>query len=218
MLPKLVVYNSVSIDCAITDFNANVPLHYQVLCSVGVDALLAGSATAKSGIKQVYQTVPPEEPSDFQKPAIEPNDQRLLWVIADSRGALEGLLHVHRKSGYTKDIVVLVSKATPQHYLTYLATRNYDFIIAGDDHVDYRLALEQLNKRYGIEAIATDTGGVLVSHLLDAGLVDEVHLLVAPEIVGEKVICLFRSLRHAVPLELLECKQHVQHCGHILFE
>ena len=49
---------------------------------------------------------------------------------------MQGLMHVHRKSGYAKDIIVLVSNGTPKAYLDYLKERNYDFIVAGRDHVD----------------------------------------------------------------------------------
>ena len=50
----------------------------------------------------------------------------------------------------------------------------------------------------------TDTGGVLASVLLEQGLVDEVQLLVAPEIVGKDAVNLFRSLNKPVKLALLK--------------
>lgn len=203
MLPKVIVYNSVSVDGAIKDFDIDVGLHYQVLNRMGADALLAGSATAKSGIELFNKTVPPEELSDFAKPKAEPGDERLIWVVADSRAILKGLLHVHRRSGYARDIVVLVSTETADEYLDYLQERHYDFIVAGDDHVDYRAALEELNKRYGIKTVITDSGGVLASVLLESGLVDEVQLLVAPEIVGKKAIHLFRMLKGNMKLQLI---------------
>lgn len=204
MLPKVVVYNSVSVDGAIKDFDVDVQLHYEVLGRIGADALLAGSNTAKTGVELFMKTVPPEEPSDFFKPNLQEDDDRPIWVIADSRGVLQGVLHIHRKSGYAKDIVLLVSSRTSGAYLDYLKARNYDFIVAGDDHVDYRAALEELNKCYGIRTVVTDTGGVLAGILLESGLVDEVQLLVSPEIVGKKAVNLFRTLSQAVKLELIK--------------
>jgi 2,5-diamino-6-(ribosylamino)-4(3H)-pyrimidinone 5'-phosphate reductase len=203
MLPKVVVYNSVSVDGAIKDFDVDIGLHYEVLGQMGAEALLAGSNTAKTGIELFMKTVPPEEPSDFTKPMVEAGDQRPLWVIADSRGIMQGLMHVHRKSGYAKDIAVLVSNSTPKGYIEYLTARNYDYIVAGSDHVDYKAAFEELNRRYGVKTIVTDSGGVLAAVLLEQELVDEVKLLVAPEIVGKKAVNLFRSLNHSVKLELV---------------
>ncbi len=202
MLPKVVVYNSVSVDGAIKDFDINIQLHYAIAGRFGADALLAGSTTAKTGIEMFMQTVPAEEASDFSKPEVDPEDKRPWWIIADSRGILQCLMHVHRRSGYAKDIIILVSNSTPKAYLDYLKERNYDFIVAGSDHVDLRLALEELNKRYGIKTVMADTGGVLASVLLEQGLVDEVQLLVTSEIVGKNAVNLFRSLNKPVKLEL----------------
>ncbi|MGD6850618.1 MAG: RibD family protein [Candidatus Bathyarchaeia archaeon] len=203
MLPKVVVYNSVSVDGAIKDFDVDIALHYEVLGRFGADALLAGSQTAKSGIELFLKEVPPEEESDYQKPLTKAGDDRPIWIIPDSRGILQGLLHVHRKSGYAKDIVVLVSKSTPKQYLAYLVERHYDYIVAGDDHVDYRVALEELNSRYNVEKVVTDSGGILAGVLFEQGLVDELHLLVAPELVGKKAVTLFRNLGGSVKLELI---------------
>lgn len=205
MLPKVVVFNSVSVDGSIKDFDVDVALHYEVLDRVGIDALLAGSATAKLGIELFVPTVPSETPSDFQRPQ-NPDKDAPWWIIPDSRGTMQGLLHVHRNSGYAKDIIVLVSSSTPKDYLDYLAKRNYDYIVAGDDHVDYRVALMELNKRYGIKTVATDSGGILASVLLEQGLVDEVQLLIAPEIVGQKAVNLFRTLNHNKKLKLVSCE------------
>jgi len=157
------------------------------------------------GIELFVPTVPPETPSDFHRPK-EPDKDAPWWIIPDSRGIMQGLLHVHRNSGYAKDIIVLVSSSTPKGYLDYLAKRNYDYIVAGENHVDYKVALMELSKRYGIKTVATDSGGVLASVLLEQGLVDEVQLLIAPEIVGKKAVNLFRTLNHNIKLQLVSCE------------
>jgi len=204
MLPKVVICNSVSVDGSIKDFDVDIALHYEVLGRLGADALLVGSNTAKTGIELFLKTIPPEKPSDFFKPKVESGDERPLWVIADSRGILQGLMHVHRNSGYAKDIIVLVSNKTPKSYIDYLTERHYDLILAGDNYVDYHLALEALNTRYNIKTVTTDSGGLLASVLLERGLVDEVHLIVSPQIVGKKSVNLFRSLKNSIQLRLVK--------------
>jgi 2,5-diamino-6-(ribosylamino)-4(3H)-pyrimidinone 5'-phosphate reductase len=119
MLPKVIVYDSVSIDGAIKDFDINIPLHYMVASRFGADVFLVGSVTSKTGIEMFMQTVPKEEPKDFSKPKIEPNDQRPVWAIVDSRGTMQGLMHVNRRSEYAKNVIVLVSNSTPTAYLDY---------------------------------------------------------------------------------------------------
>ena len=59
-----------------------------------------------------------------------------------------------------------------------------EFIVAGDDHVDLRAALEELNARCGVKVIRVDSGGILNGVLLRAGLVDEVSVIVDPCLTG----------------------------------
>ena len=59
-----------------------------------------------------------------------------------------------------------------------------EYIIAGDDHVDLRAALEELNARHGVKVVRVDSGGTLNGVLLRAGLVDEISVLINPCLVG----------------------------------
>jgi len=43
--------------------------------------------------------------------------------------------------------------AGPDGYLRYPEERQYDHFIVGEDHVDYRAALELLSERYGIRRV-----------------------------------------------------------------
>ena len=178
------------------------------------EAYLVGSATSKTGIEMFMKTVPAEEPKDFIKPTVAADDKRPICVIADSRGTMQGLMHVNRRSEYTKNNIVLTSETTPKAYMDYLKERNYDVIQTGKDHVDLKAALEELNSRYGVKTVLTDTGGVLASVLLDQGLADEIQLLVTSEIVGKNAVTQFRTLNKAAKLELL--KSEVMDKTHVL--
>ncbi len=92
--------------------------------------------------------------------------------------------HHLRNSGIWRDFVALVSTSTPREYLDYLKERQIGTIVAGDDHVDMRSALTELNQRYGVRIMRMDSGGTLNGVMLRAGLVDEVSVLVHPCLVG----------------------------------
>ncbi|MDD4448229.1 MAG: dihydrofolate reductase family protein, partial [Methanothrix sp.] len=62
--------------------------------------------------------------------------------------------------------------------------RHIDCIIAGEDHVDLRAALQEMNSRYGVLVVRVDAGGTLNGLLLRKGLVAEVSLLIYPSLVG----------------------------------
>jgi len=205
MLPKVIIHNLISLDGCIDGFEPEIGNYYRIAAGFGANAILFGSNTIEKAIPEV----PPETEADFKKPEPMPDDKRPLWVIVDSRGWLRNL-HIFRHSEYCRDIVVLVSEATPQTYLKdYLGKRQYDYIVAGEDKVDYRLALEELNKRYGVKSVRTDSGGILNSVLLEQGLVDEISLVVSPLLVGKGHTNIFRSLNlpvDSIKLKPLKCE------------
>ncbi|AAM07709.1 TPA: RibD family protein [Methanosarcina acetivorans] len=204
MLPKLVIHNTISLDGSTIGFSANLDVHYGILGSYEPDAMIVGSNTAKTGTQFFCEKIPPEEEADFKKPEILPEDTRAYWMIADSRGILEGMMHVFRRSEYCKDVIVLVSEKTPEPYLNYLKERNYDFIQAGAERVDVRQALEIANEKYGFKLVVSDSGGILNSILLEQGIVEEISLVLTPEIVGKNGTNLFRGVEKAgIQLELI---------------
>ncbi|WP_406656395.1 RibD family protein [Methanolobus sp. ZRKC2] len=198
MLPEIIMHNTISLDGTIKEFDIDLDLHYQILSSFNPDATLVGSVTAKTGIEMFIENIPQEESSDFTKPPIEENGDSQFcnpyWIIVDSKGVLEGLLHVYRRSEHCRDIVVLVSEETPRSYIDYLQERNYEYIVSGKEQVDYKKALEICRKRYDFKRVVIDSGNTLCGILLDKGLVDRVSLIISPVIVGKEALSLFGKI------------------------
>ncbi len=199
--------NSVSADCSVKDFETDIGLHYEIADKVRADAHLIGSETARLGIELFTEEVPPEEASDFVRPLAKSDDVRPVWVISDAKGKLKGLMHVYRRSCYCRDVIALVANRTPGDYVNYLKERNYNILTAGDESVDFRDALDKLAMYYNVKSVLTESGGGLTSHLLREGLVDEVHLVISPVIVGKAATSLFRYLDSKVNLELIRSER-----------
>jgi len=187
MLPRVIVHNTVSVDGCIEGHDRRTALYYQLAGAFGADTVLEGADTAL----QPEDAIPPEGPLDSEKPRRDPGLP--LKVIPDSRGRLRNW-HVHRRDQHYADVAALVSHATAAEFLRYLSDRNIDYVVAGDDHVDYRRAFELLYERFGTRVIRTDSGGVLASILFREGLVSELSLLVNPALVGTSARALFRTL------------------------
>lgn len=184
-------------------------LHYQIAGWYKPDAHLIGSNTIRTGIDLFGGGVPPESSSDFQKPK---RDKKIpLWVIIDSRGTLEGLLHTCRRFELCRDVVVLVSKKTSKRYLRYLQNRHYDYHCVGTSSVDLEEALHLLSKKYHVKKVLTDTGRILGNLLLNQGLVDEISLLVHPVIVGKESYNIFYDIEKNLAVSLVKCKRMEQH-------
>jgi 2,5-diamino-6-(ribosylamino)-4(3H)-pyrimidinone 5'-phosphate reductase len=207
MSPRVIMYNSISLDGSVKDFELDVGLHYELADKVKADAHLIGSETAKTGIEIFTEQVPPEEQSDFVKPVAKPEDKKPIWVISDSGGKLKGLLHVYRRSCYCRDVIILVTNKTHDDYIAYLKERNYNMIIAGDEKVDFRVDLDKLALLYNLKTVLTDSGGGLNSVLIQEGLVDELSLLISPMIVGKSATNLFRYVENKVNLELIRTER-----------
>ncbi|MDD1730339.1 MAG: RibD family protein [Methanospirillum sp.] len=190
MIPKISMYNLASLDGRI-DWIINSPetmyRYYTLAFHWRSDAILIGSNTLVALGEE-----DPNEAEFSQKPEQNPPppgtehlmyEPKPLLVIVDSSGRVHNY-RMLQKEPWWRDMVVLCSKTTPQSYLEYLCSRQVNYIIAGDDHVDIRSALEELNRQYGVITIRTDTGGVLNGILLREGLVDEVSVLIGPMMIG----------------------------------
>jgi 2,5-diamino-6-(ribosylamino)-4(3H)-pyrimidinone 5'-phosphate reductase len=190
-------------------------LHYQIAGKYAADAHLIGSNTAKVGVELFSNGVPVEEAVDFKKPQRDTNLP--YWVIVDSKGTLQGMLHLCRRFEYSKDVIVLVSEQTSQSYLNYLKERNYDYVITGKSHVDLPAALEILNEKYDIRTVLTDTGRVLADLLLNEGLVSELSLLIHPIVVGKDAYSLFTDLTRKVNISLKQQRAFGDGCVWLIY-
>jgi riboflavin biosynthesis pyrimidine reductase len=111
---------------------------------------------------------------DYQAPgahppyavAVDPRG-RLLW----SASAIDG-----------DHVVAILGGGISDDYLAALRERGVSYLLAsaGDDEVDFALALEKLAAIFGIRTLLLEGGGKINGSMLQAGLVDEVSLLVAP--------------------------------------
>ena len=204
-MPKVIIHNSISVDGSLSSFEPNMELHYELAGRYKPDIHLIGSNTITAGIELYGDGVPLEESTDFEKP--KRNKNLPLWVLIDSKGKLEGMLHTCRRFEMCRNVIVLVSQATPQRYLKYLDERHYDHHCVGRGSVDVRRALQLLSQEYDAKTILTDAGRILGNILLNQGLVDEISLLVHPVIVGKKTYSMFSDIRRNLEVTLVKCER-----------
>lgn len=213
---KIILHNSLSLDGSLTGFEPNMELHYRIAGMFKPQVHLIGSNTITAGIELYGTGVPPEKPSDFQKP--KRNKKLPSWVIIDSKGKLQGLLHTCRQFEQVRDVILLVSQTTPKRYLRYLDERQYEYHIVGKNSVDLPEALALLAKTYQVKTIVTDTGRILGNLLLNQGLVDEISLLVHPVIVGKTAYPMFSDINKNLDGTLVKCEQLEKHYIWLLYK
>lgn len=186
MRPRVIVHNGVSVNGMLTGFEVEMGLYYRLAGLLRCEADLVGADTilaAPEG-RQV------DDPSRSCAPQTGPGS---ILVVPDSRGRVRcwGFL---RDSGFWGRAVSLVTAATPREHLDYLERIGVETIQAGGERVDLAAALAELAVRFDVARLRTDSGGTLNGALLDAGLVDEVSLVVFPvAATGPDRVPLFRT-------------------------
>lgn len=80
----------------------------------------------------------------------------------------------------TAHVLEVLSGQASNAYKAFLRKLGISYIIAGTETLDYGVALSKLKKLFGIETLMLGGGGVLNWSFIQAGMCDEVSLVVAP--------------------------------------
>ncbi len=104
-------------------------------------------------------------------------------------------------------LICVVSERVPMEYLAMLRNTRISYVVSGESAVDLALALDLLAEHFGIRRLLLEGGGHINGGFLEAGLVDELSLLIAPGIDGRHEIgAVFDGVSSrvgkAVPLKL----------------
>lgn len=109
-------------------------------------------------------------------------------------------------------LICIVSESVSEEYLDLLRDKGISCIVAGSPKIDLVQAMGSLGKYFGVRRLLLEGGGHINGAFLDAGLVDEVSLLLAPGIDGRQgVPAVFDGISPgkstAVPLKLKSVEQ-----------
>ncbi|WP_216852765.1 RibD family protein [Phytoactinopolyspora halotolerans] len=147
----------------------------------GSGSLVHDSAGPLTGLSMEIDEPAAELFTDFLPEEVVGRPGHEMWfTVVDSRGRV----HWHTKSNGEYDALVLVARATPPEYLSYLRRERISYLVAGETRVDLAAALRRMRDRLGVTCVMSTAGGGLNGALLRAGLIDEIHLSVCPAAIG----------------------------------
>lgn len=113
-------------------------------------------------------------------------DARMHYVSVDPSGKLgwetNTLQYEDRAPAHV--VEVLTEKAS-NAYRAFLRRMEISYIVAGKDQLDCKVAAEKLKSLFEIETLLVSGGGFINWSFLQAGLVDELSLVIAPMADGE---------------------------------
>jgi 2,5-diamino-6-(ribosylamino)-4(3H)-pyrimidinone 5'-phosphate reductase len=109
-------------------------------------------------------------------------------------------------------LICVMSERAPKDYLFMLREMEISYIVTGKTSVNLAKAVELLGQHFDIKTLLLEGGGHINGAFLEAGLVDEVSLLMVPGIDGRHEIpAVFDGVRiakkEAVSLKLISVEQ-----------
>ena len=106
------------------------------------------------------------------------NDSKELEISVDNKGVLlwDKTKNEHR--------LCIVSEKASTEYLEYLKSLGISYIATGKEQIDLRRAVEILQSEFGVDRLAVVGGGKINGGFLQAGLIDELSLMIGPGIDG----------------------------------
>lgn len=120
-------------------------------------------------------------------------DEKHNYIITfDTKGKCNCIKNIVDYFGESRDLMVL-SKLTPKSYLAHLRTLEIPYIIAGEESINLKLALEKLKELFGIETIILCGGSVINGAFIKENLVDELSLVIAPYVEGSEQYSIFNT-------------------------
>ena len=124
-----------------------------------------------------------DDPQLTARPGGVTAERQPMRIVADSRGRTPPGAKVLAAGGKT---IIATTNASPEAWRREVEARGAEALVLpadSDGHVDLRALTSELGRR-GVLSLLVEGGGVLHAGFFAAGLVDKVHAIIAPKIVG----------------------------------
>lgn len=197
------------IDCEMTGKLPGVEEYYPLLAELNFDAVISGRVTAELEIAEKGKFINEKftclDNGTFSNKA---DSSKKFEVIVDTKGTLLW----KNNNEYDKNILIITSEQVSKEYLEYLDKKNISYIVAGKETIDLARAMEILKDTFNVEKVGVVGGPTINTAFLDAGLLDEIIILIGAGIDGRAsypvVFYSENDNRPLLPMELVEVKQY----------
>ena len=148
------------------------------------DAVISGATTAAEIYASIITDNLPEVQETYPRSDWQAAKADKYAVIIDGQGT------VHWQSGMVErrdgkmHVVTILQENVSDTYIAHLRQAGVSYVFAGKDSLDLPLAVRKLKERFGIEKILLSGGGIVDWAFLQAGLIDEISLVIPPVIDG----------------------------------
>jgi 2,5-diamino-6-(ribosylamino)-4(3H)-pyrimidinone 5'-phosphate reductase len=142
--------------------------------------VLEGSGTFVAGDAGAVHFPDTSVPAEVLWTDFLPYRSRRWFAVVDAR---DRVAWAHKGDNGTS-LLVIASRSTPLPYLAHLRQERIPYLLAGARRVDLASALAKIRAQLGAQCLVSEAGGGLNGALLRAGLVDELHIITVPALIG----------------------------------
>lgn len=169
------------IDCDMTSKLPGVKYYYPLLEELDLPTTITGKVTAELEIAEPGKFIAKQNVPVLREIISKKVDNTAGYeVIVDTKGTLL----CKNDDQYDQPHIIVTSMQVSQDYLDYLDEKNISYIVTGNTMIDLARAVEILHQTFGVERLGVVGGASINTSFLDAGLLDEVVLLVGAGIDG----------------------------------
>lgn len=168
------------IDCAMTSQLSGVSDYYTTLDEIDVPTTVSGRVTAELEMAMPGNFKPDNEETYACEGFSKKADAKGYEVIIDTKGTLLW----DDANGMSKPYLIIVSENVTKEYLNYLDSKNISWIACGKERVNLERASEILAEEFGVERMGIVGGSKINTAFLEAGLLDEISILIGAGIDG----------------------------------
>ncbi len=193
--PYIICHMVTSIDGKVTgDFlfrpecEKATEIYYDINRNLKSDGFICGRVTMEGSFTNGWypdlSKYEPKEKTDYI-----PDDLSGFYAVAfDRKGRLgwRSARIIDDDPGYGgAQIIEVLTEQVDERFLGYLKTMNIPYIFAGENEIDIEAALRKLKNIFGAETLLLEGGSVINGAFLRAGVIDELSLVVSPNIADK---------------------------------
>ncbi len=132
----------------------------------------------KPALKELHQSLPKGDyMGDF-------TDKKPFYISIDPSGILGWTSNELQYRTTQANIIEVISEKASDEYKAFLRELGIAYIIAGNEQLNLKLVLQKLKSLFSINTLMLGGGGVLNWSFIQAGLCDELSIVIAPAADG----------------------------------
>ena len=148
------------------------------------DAVISGATTAAEIYASITTDNLPEVRETYPRTDLQAAKADKYAVIIDGEGKIRWQSGMVERRSDKMHIITILQENVSDAYIAHLRQASVSYVFAGKDSLDLPLAVRKLKEHFGIEKMLLSGGGIVDWAFLQAGLIDEISLVIPPVIDG----------------------------------